>query len=86
MSLFPRLTRNRPIVDGDGAMTQESSQFMDNVADLARYRGTGSPEGVVRAREDSIYIDSAGVAGAILYVKRDASDVGGDTSKGWILV
>ena len=47
--------------------------------------GTGSPEGVVVAIQGSIYMDDAGLTGAILYVKRD-SDILGDSSEGWILV
>jgi hypothetical protein len=49
------------------------------------FDGVGSPEGVVEALPKQLYMDTAGTAGAILYIKRDA-DVGGDTSLGWILI
>jgi len=47
--------------------------------------GTGSPEGVVEARRTRQYMDSAGVAGAILYIKQ-VNDVAGNRKNGWILV
>ena len=47
--------------------------------------GTGSPEGAVEAFVGREYMDDAGTAGSIKYIKRDA-DVAGDKSKGWILV
>lgn len=47
--------------------------------------GSGSPEGVVEAAPGKLYYDTAGTAGNILYIKRDA-DIAGDKSQGWILV
>ena len=43
--------------------------------------GSGSPEGVVTAIPTTLYMDTAGTAGNILYVKKTGE---GDT--GWILV
>lgn len=47
--------------------------------------GTGSPEGVVEAQQGVEYMDDAGTASAIKYIKRDA-DISGDRTRGWILV
>jgi hypothetical protein len=47
--------------------------------------GTGSPEGVVEARQYQLYINSAGTAGSIEYRKM-LSQIGGDRTQGWILV
>ena len=47
--------------------------------------GTGSPEGVIDAPQTANYMDDAGTAGNIKYIKRDA-DIAGDSTKGWILV
>jgi hypothetical protein len=47
--------------------------------------GAGSPEGVVEARQYSLYLDTTGSAGSIQYRKMQP-DVLGDRSKGWVLV
>jgi hypothetical protein len=47
--------------------------------------GTGSPEGVVEARQYSLYINSAGTTGSIEYRKM-LPDIGGDITQGWIAV
>lgn len=43
--------------------------------------GSGSPEGVVEANPEVLYMDTSGTAGNILYIKKTGT---GDT--GWILV
>lgn len=78
-------TPTRPIVEPDGTMTQEFRNFTQVITRLDLIVGSGSPEGVVDAEIGREYMDSAGVAGAIKYIKRD-TDVGGDSKKGWILV
>lgn len=55
------------------------------VSDLDILSGTGSPEGVVEAKQKRLYMDEAGTAGAILYIKRDA-DVAGDRRRGWYAI
>ena len=77
---------NRPFVDEDGILTSQSRTFLREVFIQALIVGTGSPEGVVEAEIGSRYMDRTGVAGAILYIKRDADDGAGDKSIGWILV
>ena len=47
--------------------------------------GSGSPEGVVEAKQTRLYMNSAGAAGNILYIKK-TDDVAGDRTKGWILI
>lgn len=78
-------TQNRIIVDEDGMTTQEFVIWLAQVTDLQIATGAGSPEGVLVALIGKEYMDTAGIAGAIKYIKRDA-DVAGDKSKGWILV
>ena len=75
-----------PIVDDNGLMNQEMRDWVDTVSFFGYIRtGLGSPEGLVEARVTALYMDTSGSAGSILYIKRD-NDVGGDTTKGWILV
>lgn len=77
--------QGQPIVDASGMMTQVFRAWSQGVSRLEIVDGAGSPEGVVSARQKTLYMDTAGVAGAILYIKRD-TDIGGDTKLGWILV
>lgn len=59
--------------------------FQFALANLSIITGSGSPEGVIEAAATRLYMNTAGVAGSILYIKRD-DDVGGDRTQGWILV
>lgn len=77
--------QERTIVDQNGMTTQSMMIWMEQVTNLQIATGSGSPEGVLKALTEKLYMDTAGIAGAILYIKRDA-DIAGDTSKGWILV
>lgn len=43
--------------------------------------GSGSPEGVLAAEPKTLYMDTSGTAGNILYIKKTGT---GDT--GWILI
>lgn len=76
---------DRKIVNENGQSVQTMFLWMDAVSKLDVFIGTGTPESVVVADQGRFYMDDAGVAGSILYIKRD-SDVGGDRSQGWILV
>jgi hypothetical protein len=78
------LTSTRPIVDGQGAANQEMRSWAQSITSLIMITGTGSPETVIEAIQGAQYMDDAGTAGNILYVKRD-SDIGGDKTQGWIL-
>ena len=66
-------------------MSELFYQWMLGVSRLQVIVGAGSPEGVVEALPTALYMNSAGVAGAILYIKRDSA-IAADRTKGWILV
>lgn len=72
-------------VKGHGFVREQFRQFLLQVQERGLLIGTGSPEGVIEAEQGVEYMDDAGTAGAIKYIKRDAN-VGGDKSLGWILV
>lgn len=76
---------DRPIIEDDGTLTLQSRTYFRTLTNQALIVGTGSPEGVIEAEIGSSYMDDAGLAGAILYVKRDADDGAGDKTIGWIL-
>ena len=69
----------------DDKQTQQLNDFFLLLSELDVATGSGSPEGVLAAGITKQYMDTAGTAGSILYIKRDA-DIGGDKTQGWILV
>ena len=73
------------ITDTEGRMLQTFRIWVELITQLDLIIGTGSPEGVIEARQGREYMDDAGTAGAIKYIKRD-DDIGGDKKLGWILV
>ena len=81
----PRLNAAQPIVQPDGTMAQPFRQFTQDASLSIPIVGTGSPEGVVEARQYSLYIDSAGTTGSLQYRKMQP-DIGGDKSQGWVAV
>ena len=80
------LTTTRPIVDASGVSSQEMRSWSQQVTLTLPITGEGSPEGVIEAEITQLYMDTLGVAGAILYIKRDEDDGLGDKTKGWIAV
>jgi len=72
------------VVDQKGLMEQHFRIFINEIGDLLPIKGAGSPEGVVDATQYRNYIDITGSTGSIRYIKMEA-DIGGDTTKGWIL-
>jgi hypothetical protein len=80
------LSTDRPIVEENGSLTLQSRAFFRTITQQALIIGSGNPEGVVEGEVGSSYLDSSGVTGAILYIKRDSDDGVGDKSIGWILV
>lgn len=82
---MPQLNAALPIVFENGTMQAAFQNQMLTLGRLIPIVGTGSPEGVVTATQYSLYIDSAGVAGAIEYRKM-LTDIGGDVTQGWLLV
>lgn len=74
-----------PVVNKDGKVEPRFHTMMLNLLQLPIITGSGSPEGVVSARATRLYMDTAGSAGSILYIKRDES-IANDRTQGWILV
>jgi len=72
------------IVDNAGRMSRPFQEWQALVTRLLPYTGTGSPEGVVPADQFQHYYDTAGAAGAVLYIKVQA-DIGGDKTQGWVV-
>lgn len=77
---------DRPIIEDDGSLTLQSRTFFRTLFIQSLIIGTGSPEGVIQAEQGASYMDDAGTAGAIKYIKRDNDDGAGDKTIGWILV
>ena len=71
--------------DSEGLPTQRASEFIEEVTRQVNFNtvesGSGSPEGVLEAEPNKLYMDTAGTAGNILYVKKTGA---GNT--GWVLV
>lgn len=76
---------NKEFVQNDNKMSTDFFVWTRGVTNLDIITGTGSPEGNVSALQKRLYMDDAGTAGNILYIKRDSA-VAGDDTKGWILV
>ena len=81
----PLLNAAQPVVDDSGRMAQAFRTWTLDASLSIPIVGTGSPEGVVEARQYQLYINSAGLAGSIEYRKM-LPEIGGDRSKGWLLV
>lgn len=81
----PRLNAAQPIVQPDGTMAQPFRQFTQDASLSIPIVGDGSPEGVVEARQYSLYINSTGTTGSIEYRKM-LPQIGGDVTKGWVAV
>jgi len=79
------LTSTRPILEPTGETAQEMRVWAQLLTDRALIIGTSSPETVVNATQGAMFMDDAGTAGSILYIKRDG-DIGGNQKLGWILV
>lgn len=84
MAIIPFLSGNR-VVEQNLTPTQRFRNWILDVERLSVITGSGSPEGVVAADVARMYMDESGASGSILYIKQLA-DIGGDVTKGWILV
>jgi len=82
---MPQLNASQPVVLPDGTMQAPFRDQMNRFYFALPLIGSGSPEGVVEAQQYSLYLDTAGAAGAIEYRKM-LSDIGGDKTQGWLLV
>ena len=89
MTEVTQLQKQAAILNTDLSMTDQTRLFFTTLLQAINEQtvitGSGSPEGVVEAIVSQQYMDTAGTAGAILYIKRDA-DIAGDKKQGWILV
>lgn len=83
--MIKQIPRGTPYVEKDGSLTGRALQQNILLVELDILEGSGSPEGVIEAKPRRLYMNTAGTAGSILYIKRDA-DISGDTKQGWILV
>ena len=79
------LNPSRSPLRDDGSLQPAFQLFAQSLANRALIIGEDSPEGVIEANQGAVYMDDAGTAGAILYIKRNA-DIAGDKTQGWILV
>lgn len=70
---------------GDGKPSERFAGWIKEITDQVNLStvatGSGSPEGVLTAGVTKLYMDTAGTAGNILYVKKT-----GFGNTGWILV
>lgn len=80
-----KLNAAQPIIEDNGTMTQTFRTWTLDASLSIPIVGTGSPEGVVLARQYSLYIDASGAAGSIEYRKM-LPDIAGDRTQGWKLV
>lgn len=84
MTLSP-LFKNQIVVDEEGRPNQNLQLFSEQTAALELVVGSGSPEGVIEARQKKLYMDTGGGPGTILYIKL-LNDIGGNRKLGWSLV
>ena len=86
---IPTPDATRPVVEGDMTMQEVfrewSRQITNEVNNNSLVFGTGSPDGIVESNKGTEYMDEAGTASAIKYIKK-FDDVAGDKSLGWILI
>lgn len=82
--MISQFQRNQDFTE-DGKLTQRALKLVQGLVELDVLEGSGSPENVIAAKPRRLYMNTAGTAGSILYIKRDA-DIGGDRTQGWILV
>ena len=86
---IPKPEALRPIVFADFTQEDLFRDFLNAITNQVNERslllGSGSPDGVVEAVKGREYMDEAGTASTIKYIKK-FDDVAGDKTLGWILV
>ncbi len=85
MPSIPNPDSLMPITDSDGVMTDVFQIWVTRITNIDLIIGTGSPEGVTTAEVGREYLDDAGLAGAVKFIKQKA-DIAGDRSKGWVAI
>jgi hypothetical protein len=83
--MIKQLVRDQAFVDDNGKLTQRAVEWSRQVTNLTILTGSGSPESAIEAQITTLYMNTAGTAGNILYIKKSA-DISGDRTQGWILV
>ncbi len=76
---------NSSIINDLGHMRKFFRTWVNAVTRESTIVGSGSPEGVITASQFREYVDSSGSTGTIKYIKM-LPDIGGDKSKGWVLM
>ncbi len=79
-----RYNAANPIVLDNKTMVQEFRTLFGTIVDFLPIVGSGTPEGVVEARQFTPYIDKNGTTGTIRYTKM-LPEIGGDRKMGWVL-
>ena len=74
-----------PITAENGIMSDSFQRWVNQMTGLDLIVGTGSPEGVIEATVGREYMDDAGLAGAVKFIKQ-LPDIGGDRTKGWVAI
>ncbi len=77
------LHRSIPVVDKDGKPLQNLQLFSEEIESFSLIIGTGSPEGIYKARVGREYLDTTGGVGAVKYIKQ-LPDIGGNDKLGWV--
>lgn len=81
-----KINTTTPIVDPKTGMVNDQFRlFLLQTAERGLLIGTGSPEGVVAAQQGAEYMDEAGAAGSVKWIKQLA-DISGDKSQGWVAI
>lgn len=83
--MITQIPRIKRFVDDDGYLTDLSFNWHLNVTNLDMLVGTGSPDGVIQAKQKRLYLQTDGAPRNILWVKV-VDSIGGDRSLGWQLV
>ena len=85
MSVIIPPNANTAIVTKDGKQELVTILWMQAVSDLGVRVGTGSPEGLVDGLQTQFYMDQAGAAGSVLFMKQLGA-IGGDSTLGWVAI
>jgi hypothetical protein len=73
------------VVDENGRALQKLRLFTEDTAKLPILVGTGSPEGVIEAKQTRLYMNDAGTTGTLIYIKQ-FDDIAGNRKMGWVLI
>lgn len=85
---MPDIVQPNPIskvVTDSGVASAEFYRWMTQITANDLIIGTGSPEGVIEATIGREYMDDAGLAGAVKFIKQ-LPDIAGDRTMGWVAI